>query len=234
MNNIKKIRKAHRFTQKKLAAEIGVDASVVSKYEHGIITPPIEKVQAIAKIFDVTIEELMAPENELCQFEDMHPIYMTNEEKEHMEAAAKKKGLSIAEYIKEALSLMEQDITPKTHQKHQPLVYQKENLECLDGMVVPDKLIPVNDIYGVEIFVATDSFLVYIMTRKNDDGITVEREAYLQHPKCGIIEYMFGIQEQVRYHSSIREEGKSREFFKQMILDNIGAYIEIYREKYIF
>ena len=61
--NIRFFRKTANLTQRELAEKLGIGYSVVSKYESGAITPPEEKLAAIAKIFDVSEETLLGDES---------------------------------------------------------------------------------------------------------------------------------------------------------------------------
>lgn len=55
---LREIRRAKNFTQQRLANEIKVDCSVISKYEKGIINPPIFRLKAIADVLGVPVNEL--------------------------------------------------------------------------------------------------------------------------------------------------------------------------------
>lgn len=57
--NIKKIRKLRRMTQKDLANAIGVDFSVISRYESGKISPPVDRLEAIAQALNVDTDMLL-------------------------------------------------------------------------------------------------------------------------------------------------------------------------------
>ena len=56
---IKEARKNKHMTQKELAAKIGVDFSVISRYENGTIVPPANRLQAIADVLGVTVDYLV-------------------------------------------------------------------------------------------------------------------------------------------------------------------------------
>lgn len=67
-DNLKFYRKAHGMTQQKLANELKIDRSTYSFYELGKARPKFEVLKAIAKIFGITVDELLGNnegENEL-------------------------------------------------------------------------------------------------------------------------------------------------------------------------
>lgn len=57
--SIKEARKNRNLTQKQLAKLVGVDYSVISKYENGSITPPADRLKAIANVLDVSVDYLI-------------------------------------------------------------------------------------------------------------------------------------------------------------------------------
>lgn len=57
--NIKEIRKEKKIKQKDLAKMVGIDTSILSRYEKGTVTPPKDRLEAIAKALDVSVDELM-------------------------------------------------------------------------------------------------------------------------------------------------------------------------------
>ena len=64
MNNnfssfIAELRKEQGLTQKELADRIGVSDKAVSRWENGKNYPDIEIMQSLARIFDVTVSELL-------------------------------------------------------------------------------------------------------------------------------------------------------------------------------
>ena len=58
-NSILNLRKQKNITQEALAAELGVTAAAVSKWEKGYTLPDILMVCALADFFDVTTDELL-------------------------------------------------------------------------------------------------------------------------------------------------------------------------------
>lgn len=56
---IREIRREKNITQKQLAEKVGVDLSVISKYESGKITPPVDKLQKVAAALGVSIDALL-------------------------------------------------------------------------------------------------------------------------------------------------------------------------------
>ena len=61
-NNIKKMRLDKKLTQGQIAEKLGVSCQAVSKWENNINAPDILLLPEIAKIFDVSIDELFADE----------------------------------------------------------------------------------------------------------------------------------------------------------------------------
>ena len=55
---IREIRKIRGMSQKELAEAIGVNTSVISKYETESVAPPTKRLLAIADVLDVTLSEL--------------------------------------------------------------------------------------------------------------------------------------------------------------------------------
>lgn len=60
---IKKIRLSMNMTQKQLAEAIGVDHTIISKYEKGTVMPPAVRLEKMAQIFDVSVDELFGDYN---------------------------------------------------------------------------------------------------------------------------------------------------------------------------
>jgi len=56
---IKEARKSRKMTQKQLADAIGVDYSVISKYEKGSVTPPGPRLIAISKVLNYPVDFLI-------------------------------------------------------------------------------------------------------------------------------------------------------------------------------
>ena len=55
-------RKQARLSQEELAARVGVSRQAVSKWELGDATPEVDKLVALARVFGVTTDELLSPE----------------------------------------------------------------------------------------------------------------------------------------------------------------------------
>lgn len=62
--NLKRFRKQKKLTQEELATKIGVIRATYWAYEKGTIMPPYDKLEQIADIFGVTIDELMGRETD--------------------------------------------------------------------------------------------------------------------------------------------------------------------------
>lgn len=57
-NNLREIRLAKGFTQEKLANELGVEISQISRIERGIINTSVVTIYQVAKILDVKVSDL--------------------------------------------------------------------------------------------------------------------------------------------------------------------------------
>ena len=62
--NIKDLRLQKRMTQKELADAIGVNTSIISKYETGAVTPPVKRLQAIAHVLEIEPNILLEIEHQ--------------------------------------------------------------------------------------------------------------------------------------------------------------------------
>ena len=58
MDNLRRIRKEKKITQKQLAEKIGVQPSAISKYETGKVSPTIEQLEKIAEVLEVPVMSL--------------------------------------------------------------------------------------------------------------------------------------------------------------------------------
>lgn len=74
--NIKTLRKKHGWTQSQLAEKIGTIQKVIADYEAGSTRPPLERVIALAQIFQVSTDELLG-------LRDISLETPTNEKAEH-------------------------------------------------------------------------------------------------------------------------------------------------------
>lgn len=57
--NLKRLRQQHQYTQEKLAEELDVSRQVIAKWEKGESTPDIQFCIKLAKLYDVTIDNLV-------------------------------------------------------------------------------------------------------------------------------------------------------------------------------
>ena len=60
--SIKKYRESKKMTQIELAEEIGVSQSTVAGWEAGEVNPRIDKLLAMSKLFNCTVDELIKKE----------------------------------------------------------------------------------------------------------------------------------------------------------------------------
>lgn len=57
--NLRKLRKLHRFTQEEMAEKLSIKRATYGGYEREEIRPPADKMFAIAEIFGITVGELL-------------------------------------------------------------------------------------------------------------------------------------------------------------------------------
>ena len=62
--NLEKIRKAKKFTQKRLACKLNVSQQSVAKWETGGSLPRAELLPKIAKLLGCTVDELLKDDGE--------------------------------------------------------------------------------------------------------------------------------------------------------------------------
>lgn len=58
-DNLIELRKINNMSQEDLASQIGVSRQTLSKYETGESLPDIDKCSAIAKVFGITVDDLI-------------------------------------------------------------------------------------------------------------------------------------------------------------------------------
>lgn len=68
--NLRKLRLYNKYTQEDIAEKLGVSRQSVAKWENGESMPDIDKCMKLAKLYDVTLDDLVATitnkENELA------------------------------------------------------------------------------------------------------------------------------------------------------------------------
>ena len=57
--NIVKLRKKHKFSQEEVAEKIGVTRQTIAKWENGESVPDVIHSNALAELFDVTLDSLV-------------------------------------------------------------------------------------------------------------------------------------------------------------------------------
>lgn len=65
-NKLKKLRQSRGWSQGQLGKKLGVNVQRVSKYERGIISPPLNMVVKIASVFEVSLDYLLRNENNVA------------------------------------------------------------------------------------------------------------------------------------------------------------------------
>lgn len=68
--NLKKLRKEKNLTQTELANDLGMTQSAIYKYEKGLRKIPMSVLKQFANYFDLTLDELIDPNNELTENEN--------------------------------------------------------------------------------------------------------------------------------------------------------------------
>ena len=61
-NNIRKLREDRDLTQKQIAAELSIGYSNYNKMENGFREPSVLELQKLAKLYSITVDELINPE----------------------------------------------------------------------------------------------------------------------------------------------------------------------------
>lgn len=74
--NIKSLRKSARLTQEQLAEKVGIKRSLLGAYEEGRADPRLNNLLAIARIFDVSVDQLIS--SDISNPEDRLKISQTN------------------------------------------------------------------------------------------------------------------------------------------------------------
>src|SRR5690606_16493869 len=74
--NIKFLRKRERLTQEQLAEKVGIKRSLLGAYEEGRADPRLNNLLAIARIFDVSVDQLIS--SDISNPEDRLKISQTN------------------------------------------------------------------------------------------------------------------------------------------------------------
>lgn len=68
--NLRYFRKRKKLTQEELASKLGVIRATYWAYEKGSIMPPYDKLEQLADIFGITIDELMGRKTEETDISD--------------------------------------------------------------------------------------------------------------------------------------------------------------------
>jgi len=62
--NIKKLREKQGFIQKQVASELGIGYSNYNKMENGAREPSVAELQKLAKLYNISVDELLNPEEQ--------------------------------------------------------------------------------------------------------------------------------------------------------------------------
>jgi transcriptional regulator with XRE-family HTH domain len=71
---IRELREEKNISQQKLADMIPIDRSVLSKWERGIVIPPIDKMKKLCDFFGVTFDELISGERQTKSNREEHQL----------------------------------------------------------------------------------------------------------------------------------------------------------------
>lgn len=75
---LKTLRKKNNLTQAKVAAKLGITQAAYAMYENGDRNPPIDMVDKLADIFDVSVDYLLGrtetPEPDYFKFDNIKPV----------------------------------------------------------------------------------------------------------------------------------------------------------------
>jgi transcriptional regulator with XRE-family HTH domain len=61
--NIKRLRAQQGWIQKQIALELGIGYSNYNKMENGFREPSVDELQKLAKLYNITVDELLNPED---------------------------------------------------------------------------------------------------------------------------------------------------------------------------
>ena len=62
-DKLKELRNSNKLTQQELSQKLGVSKSTISMYENGNRTPDFETLEAIADLFNISIDSLIGVQN---------------------------------------------------------------------------------------------------------------------------------------------------------------------------
>lgn len=95
-------RKKRNLTQKEIAKKIGVSTAAVSKWERGLCLPEISKFEDIAKVFDMTLAEVMQckeGDNSAESFSEVLRETINTSEEQHKHKARKIGVIMLAAFV---------------------------------------------------------------------------------------------------------------------------------------
>lgn len=58
-DNLKALRKIHKYTQEQLAEKLGISRQAIAKWESGETIPDINNCMKLARLYDVTLDDLV-------------------------------------------------------------------------------------------------------------------------------------------------------------------------------
>lgn len=67
---LRKLRIRHGLTQDDVAFQLSMDRSSISKYEHGVLEPPISVSRKFAKMYNVKLDYFINNESSVIEFND--------------------------------------------------------------------------------------------------------------------------------------------------------------------
>ena len=81
-DKIKSLRENKKMTQNEVAESLEVSPATISKYESGLLEPNIEALKRLAKLFEISIDELLKDEEENFDILNINVLDILREQKE--------------------------------------------------------------------------------------------------------------------------------------------------------
>lgn len=81
-SRIKEYRENKKMTQKDIAEILEVESATISKYESGMLEPNIESLKRLAKIFEITVDELVNGRSEKFDVSKINVLEILREQKD--------------------------------------------------------------------------------------------------------------------------------------------------------
>lgn len=125
--NIRLLRKQHNLSQNEIAEKLGYKSyTTIQKWEMGISQPPLSKLQQLADLFEVSINELTGNQSDSesqIHFSDSEPYYLNEETRRIAQEIYENSDMR-------SLFDMSRKMTPerlRTHLDFMKKLYEEEN-----------------------------------------------------------------------------------------------------------